>query len=203
MKPQELVKLYHAVLEKQTERKWFWSRKRTFSSALKALGHSPEEILAEATATLLSEGDRMTPEEIDAAFSLTCQPSENTQSIDLLHHLLALQNHYMHEEVATGLQIEADPRSVEPLESAISNGLEDDRFNHLKPFERKCFFALSEIGTSEAWTAIDRFANSEDAEIREFAKEQLLRHGRIDAPNKPQTGRAEQAEDAKPDNAPS
>lgn len=86
-----------------------------------------------------------------------------------------LKNHSEHEEVADHLQRFADPSSIEHLVAAIESGVENRSWDDRKVFERRCFFALGEIGTSETWEAIQVFAGSDDEMIARWANKQLER----------------------------
>lgn len=109
--------------------------------------------------------------------------TEIPDSVKARCELLLEVGHCSHEDIISSLQDERDPYAVPYLREAIllKPRLEYLAYDDYGSYYKKCFWALRDMGTSEAIAVIEEFAESPDPIIRGQAAYRLSKI-RGDAP---------------------
>ena len=89
--------------------------------------------------------------------------------------LLLADWHTDHEDLARDLQRFSDPRAVPALRQAAEIQLEYLSYNDGQALHRKCMWALSDIRTAEAVTALEELIRSPIEHVRELAAYHLAK----------------------------
>ena len=97
------------------------------------------------------------------------------RDVPLLGELLVAGWHTRHEDVAGLLQRFADPASVPALHRCAELDLPYRAHDDRRALSRKCMWALSDIRTDEAVTALEQLTQSPDATVRELAAHHLAK----------------------------
>lgn len=98
--------------------------------------------------------------------------------VPILSALLLESWHQQHEDIALMLQELKDARAVDSLLAAATM-----KFNHLlewnnlSEFQRKCTWALADIGTAAAHRALVQLSKNQDSVLSQFATERLENWG--------------------------
>lgn len=101
---------------------------------------------------------------------------QTTSIVPLLCQLIVEDWHEEHEDVALILQQTKSPMAVESLKRAAQ--LRFDyllQWNNLHEFQRKCTWALADIGTSQAKEALQHLRSSTDQMLASYAEERVER----------------------------
>jgi hypothetical protein len=84
--------------------------------------------------------------------------------------------HEQHEDVVLVLQELRDGRAAESLYRAASMRFDHlDRWNNLREFQRKCTWALADIGSEDARAYLRELAHVDDEELAGYAQRRLDR----------------------------
>jgi hypothetical protein len=88
---------------------------------------------------------------------------------------LALEDwHEQHEDVVLVLQELKDGRAAEPLYRAATMRFDHlDRWNNLREFQRKCTWALADIGSEDARAYLRELAHFDDEDLAGYAQRRL------------------------------
>ncbi|GJM08352.1 MAG: hypothetical protein DHS20C11_06280 [Lysobacteraceae bacterium] len=89
--------------------------------------------------------------------------------------LMELDWHQRHEDVASALQELRDPKAVEALSKAALVEHEYLSYDDFFGLARKCTWALADIGSSEAKSALEALAGSRNGKIAAYAQKRLDR----------------------------
>jgi len=92
---------------------------------------------------------------------------------DILCKLVVADWHFQHENIASTLQILKDPKTIDSLYAAALLNLKYLEYSDVAPLARKCIWALSEIGTSEAKAKLKQLAGSDCEKVSDYALRQL------------------------------
>lgn len=95
--------------------------------------------------------------------------------VEIFNKALLDDWHNKHEDVAMILQKLHSPQSVEYLYKAIFKNYKYLEYDESHAFEVKCIWAIGNIKTSTAKEKLEKIAQLEIPEIRESAKQQLLK----------------------------
>ena len=94
----------------------------------------------------------------------------------VLVHLLEAPWHQRHEDVARQIQTLRIPEPVPALERMASTVFEHLRYYDAgHAFSRKCIWALADIGTPQAFQALQRISKAADTEVAGYALKRLAR----------------------------
>jgi hypothetical protein len=94
----------------------------------------------------------------------------------VLVHLLEAPWHQRHEDVAREIQTLRIAEAVPALERMASTVFEYLRYyDDGHAFSRKCIWALADIGTPQAFQALQRISKSADTEVAGYALKRLAR----------------------------
>ena len=111
----------------------------------------------------------------DALQPLFDQPPSPAATASLCALLLA-DWHQQHEDIALLLQAHKDPSAAQALASAATIPFEHLlHWNNLSEFQRKCTWALADIGTEQAQTLLTGLAHGDDPGLAAFAQRRLER----------------------------
>ncbi len=90
---------------------------------------------------------------------------------DLLGKILLSVNHHEHENIIATFQEYQNEKSIPYIDKAIKlkSKIESLDYDDYGGFYKKCFWALVAIGTNEAKTIIEKYAESDDKQLREQA----------------------------------
>ena len=118
------------------------------------------------------------PDDAECAIHLVNYFGLSDNLVPTLNMLLNENWHCRHEDIAGALQLLHDPRSVDSLYRAA-----ETRFAYLDYDEhfglaRKCTWALSDIGTTEAREKLALLATSQNPQIAAYARKRLSSSGR-------------------------
>jgi hypothetical protein len=128
-----------------------------------------------ALKTLVTATQSGDADAVDNAFMQAFQVGMTAEFVPVLIDLLGKPWHCKHEDIVSALQRLKDPRAVDSLYHAalISHAyLDYDEFFGLA---RKCTWALADIGTVEAQSRLKSLAQSENAQIAQYAQKRLDR----------------------------
>jgi len=95
--------------------------------------------------------------------------------VPVLAKLLTCDWHESHEDITLTLQQLKDPRAVETLQQVAGMKFDYLRYNDSQALARKCTWALADIGTPEAKTALQSIAQWPDSVVAGYARKRLDR----------------------------
>lgn len=84
--------------------------------------------------------------------------------------------HEQHEDVVLVLQELRDARATEPLFRAATMRFDHlDRWNNLREFQRKCAWALADIGSNDARAYLGELSRLDDEKLAGYAQRRVDR----------------------------
>ena len=128
------------------------------------------QVALKALVAAAQSGD---PDAVENALIQGFQVGITAEYVPVLIELLSTKGHRKHEDIVSALQRLKDPRAVDSLYRAalVSHAyLDYDEFFGLA---RKCTWALADIGTVEAQSRLKSLAQSENAQIAQYAQKRL------------------------------
>jgi hypothetical protein len=134
-----------------------------------AYGTAPNDLPGEIERILEEARAKHDGEAVEMALLLGARFGTPQTAISTLHTLLVETWHTSHEAMVGLLQEWRDPASVPPLKQAIQlkPRLAHFDYDDYGAFYKKCLWALTEIGTTDAVAVIKECAASEDPVLRE------------------------------------
>ena len=92
----------------------------------------------------------------------------------LLAHALLEDWHDSHEDIVFELGLIGNPHVVESIAKAANMQFESlVQWGNVHEFQRKCAYALANIGTEESRLALENFCKASDPELAKFGQEGL------------------------------
>jgi hypothetical protein len=150
---------------------------------VEAIGADPRadpHLLPRLLNDYIDEGDR---DGVDLTRTLLARFGQGGPAIvPQLCRLLLVDWHHDHENIASSLQDYADPGSVPALRQGAEIQLEYRTWDDGRPLHRKCMWALSDIRTPEAVTALEELTRSRIEHVRELAEYHLAKVRNNQAP---------------------
>ena len=94
--------------------------------------------------------------------------------VPLFSELILEDWHTEHEDLASALQQLKDPRATDALYKATALKFDYlDQVDDMHAFQRKCTWALADIGNEAAKAYLQRIAQAEDQELSGYAQKRL------------------------------
>jgi hypothetical protein len=91
-----------------------------------------------------------------------------------LSRLLLDDSHEYHEDIVFELGLIRDPCAVDAIARAVQIPFDHlVKWNNLHEFQRKCAYALANIGTPESRSALEVLAQQADPFLQEYGQEGL------------------------------
>jgi len=102
------------------------------------------------------------------------QDGPTRELVPTLCELVLEDWHEQHEDVVLLLQELKDGRAAEPLYRAATTSFDHvDRWNNLHEFQRKCTWALADIGSDDARAYLRELAHFDDSHLAGYAQRRL------------------------------
>ncbi len=96
-----------------------------------------------------------------------------------LSELLLVDSHEFHEDIVFELGLIGDPGAVSAIAQAVKIPFGHlVKWNNLHEFQRKCAYALANIGTPESRSVLEALASQSDPFLQEYGQEGLEQWGR-------------------------
>jgi len=109
------------------------------------------------------------------AFSFVHTYEEDEEILLLLCQLFESEWHKAHEDMARAFQYISNPITAETLFKVAFSDFEYIRWNEYFPLQRKCTWALADIGTNDAKKYLEQIAKHANETIAEYATKRLVK----------------------------
>lgn len=114
-------------------------------------------------------------EAYENGFSFIHTYEEDEEILLLLCQLFESDWHKRHEDMARAFQYISNPITAETLFKVAFSDFEYIRWNEYFPLQRKCTWALADIGTNEAKKYLEQIAGQANETIAEYATKRLVK----------------------------
>jgi hypothetical protein len=140
---------------------------------LSSFGHDFRAHPRYAVELLEKAREERSPEDVEMSLMLIEKFGGLPNALPVLNQLLVEEWHRRHEDIAFSLEELHDPSSVEPLYRAALSRHEYLDYDEFYGLARKCTWALSMIGTPEAYGRLRDLSRVENPVIAEYARKRL------------------------------